>query len=114
MCCFTHHFPYRAEAATRARLDALCGKRGSSPPRVASRDAQEKGDSGHVTDMTRRYRTIENVYTQRWDQVDGLRRRGARFGVELQPWESLVEPADQSSARWYTPEQLGDVRGNRR
>jgi hypothetical protein len=49
--------------------------------------------------MLPRYRSLEAVYSQRWDQVENFM-PGKGLGVELHPWTELVEPADQAMARW--------------
>jgi hypothetical protein len=104
--CLLHHFPYREESATRGRLDALCGREATGTARIQTRDDYERRESGNVSDVSRRYRTVDNVYARRWDMVENLRRRGRRVGVEPRPWTDLVEPADRDFARWYTPQEL--------
>jgi hypothetical protein len=89
MGAYLHHFPFRDEATSRARLDVLCG--GSS-----SRARQDDPATAH---MLPRYRSLEAVYSQRWDQVENFM-PGKGLGVELHPWTELVEPADQAMARW--------------
>ena len=53
--------------------------------------------------MSKRYRTLDHVYAGEWSEVENLRRRGDRMGVEPEPWAALVDPADAASARWYEP-----------
>ena len=100
---FTHHFPYRLEADTRARFDALCGRDGSGRARVDPYDQQIRHNAGTVSDMSKRYRTLDHVYAGEWSEVENLRRHGERMGVEPEPWAALVDPADAASARWYEP-----------
>jgi hypothetical protein len=98
---FTHHFPYRLEADTRARFDALCGRDGSGRARVDPYDRQIRHNAGTISDMSKRYRTLGHVYAGEWSEVENLRRHGERMGVQPEPWGALVDPADAGSARWY-------------
>ena len=50
--------------------------------------------------MLPRYRSLEAVYAQRWDEVENFV-PGKRVGVTLTPWTDLVDPADHVIARWY-------------
>jgi Glycosyl transferase family 2 len=103
---FTHHFPYRFEQTTRARFAALCGRTGTSPARVEPFDRQVVHNAGTISDMSKRYRTLDSVYRQDWAQVENLRRSGRVIGVEPEPWTTLVVAEDARTARWYEPEQL--------
>jgi Glycosyl transferase family 2 len=103
---FTHHFPYRLEAATRARFDALCGRDGSGRARVDTYDRQIRSNAGTISDMSKRYRTLAHVYAGEWAEVENLRRAGEQIGVQPEPWSALVDPADAVSARWYDPADL--------
>jgi hypothetical protein len=98
---FTHHFPYRLEADTRARFDALCGRNGSGRARVDRYDRQIRHNAGTVSDMSKRYRTLDHVYAGEWSEVENLRRQGEHMGVQPEPWTALVSPQDSVSARWY-------------
>lgn len=105
--CFTHHFPYREESVTRARVAAITGRSGGvQSARNAQRDQQVYQASGQVSDMSRRARTLDHVYAQKWSQVDNLRRKGKQIGVTPRSWSELVQAADVSSARWYTKDDL--------
>jgi hypothetical protein len=90
----THHLQYREEAATRQRLDLLCGN--------ARRNAHN--DSVGNTAIRKRYESLDAVYAQRWAEVDNLRQREANAGVAPQPWSGPVGP------RWYAPDELEDAR----
>lgn len=104
--CYTHHFPYRAEADTRTRTEALVGTRGNGPARVALYDDRTRRNRGMISDMSRRAKVLDHVYAQRWDQVDRAEARSTRRGVQPRPWLELVPAADRSSARWYAPSAL--------
>lgn len=108
--CYTHHFPYRQEEVTRARVAALTGRAGSGGPRIGKRDQEEYRVAGHVSDMSKRARTLDHVYAQNWSEVENLRRKGRRVGVSPRPWSELVPPGHASSARWYTEAELEDAR----
>ncbi|MGH8773916.1 MAG: glycosyltransferase family 2 protein [Jiangellaceae bacterium] len=103
---FTHHFPYRLEAATRLRSETLCGRDGKGVSRVEAYDQMVRSNAGTVSDMSKRFRTLDHVYAQDWPRVENLRRQGSPMGVEPEPWTTLVDPADASSARWYSPADL--------
>ncbi|HEX8802656.1 MAG TPA: glycosyltransferase family 2 protein [Acidimicrobiales bacterium] len=108
--CWTHHFPYRAEAATRARMDALCGADGQGRARTSLHDSRIRRNRGMVSDMTRRYRVLDDVYAGRWERVDRLDSLATGTGVNPRPWDRLADAADVPSARWYTPDELEAAR----
>jgi hypothetical protein len=103
---FTHHVPYRLETVTRARSELLCGRGADGRRRVDLYDSQVRRNAGTVSDMTKRHRTLDAVYAQRWDAVENLRRDGEPLGVRPEPWTTLVEPADARFATWYDPDEL--------
>lgn len=76
---------------------------GSGRARVDRYDRQIRHNAGTISDMSKRYRTLDHVYAGAWSEVENLRRHGGRTGVEPEPWDSLVDPADAVSARWYDP-----------
>lgn len=104
--CFTHHFPYREESTTRGRVSALTGGKDSGSARIGKRDNDEYRAAGHVSDMSKRARTLDHVYGQSWSEVENLRRKGRRVGVAPKSWTELVDPAHAVSARWYTEGEL--------
>jgi hypothetical protein len=83
---FLHHFPFRDEEESRARLTELFEKR-TDP------------DNAAADHMYARYRSFEAVYAQKWDAVDNHLTRD--IGVSPRPWSELVDPVDQPVARWY-------------
>lgn len=87
---FLHHFPFRDEATSRARLDVLCNSAGG----------RAREDDPATAHMVPRYRSLEAVYAQRWAEVENFM-PGKGRGVHLSPWSELVAPADQVIARWY-------------
>jgi glycosyltransferase involved in cell wall biosynthesis len=103
---FTHHVPYRVEAVTRARSELLCGRDADGRSRVELYDRQIRRNAGTVSDMTKRHRTLDAVYAQRWEEVENLRRHGASLGVRPEPWDRIVDPADAVFATWYAPADL--------
>jgi hypothetical protein len=106
MATFTHHFPYRLEAATRARFDALCGRDDEGRARVDLHDREIRRNAGTISDMSKRYRTLDRVYAGDWAAVENLRRNGEPIGVQPELWDTLVAPQDRPSARWYEPGEL--------
>jgi glycosyltransferase involved in cell wall biosynthesis len=87
----THHVQYREEAATRARLDLLCGQ---------SRRNSYNHAIGN-TEIGKRYASLDAVYARRWQDVDNLRIREADRGVHPRPWDG-----PGTAPRWYRPEDL--------
>jgi glycosyltransferase involved in cell wall biosynthesis len=87
---FLHHFPFRDEAMSRARLDVLCTVDGG----------RAREDDPATAHMLPRYRSLEAVYDQRWDEVENFM-PGKGLGVSLTPWTDRVAPPDQTIARWY-------------
>jgi hypothetical protein len=86
----THHVQYRQEAATRARMDLLCGGVG-------------RNDFNHSLNhrtIKRRYDTLDAVYERRWASVNNLRGDEPLLGVHPEPWP------DPATHRWYTPDAL--------
>ena len=94
---FLHHFPYRQEEVTRARLQRLCQGVDEVTPRVTSADVTRESAGANAV---LREQNLNAVYTARWSMVREW--RGPRLsGISPRPWASLVPPADQVIARWY-------------
>ena len=93
---FLHHFPFRDEAASRARLDALCHANGG----------RAREDDPATAHMVPRYRSLDAVYSQRWDEVENFM-PGKGKGVSVAAWDSLVDPADRHIVRWYDANDRG-------
>jgi glycosyltransferase involved in cell wall biosynthesis len=87
----THHFPYREEAASRKRMELLCG----GPDRNVYNDAI--GNSS----IKKRFETLDAVYGGHWERVDSLRSHNPNFGVHPEAWPDLSSPH-----RWYEKWQL--------
>jgi hypothetical protein len=87
----THHVMYRAEAATRARLDLLCGgpARNAFNNAVGNRSIQKRFDS------------LDAVYAQNWPRVNNLRETEPELGVYPQPWTDTG-----ATRRWYDEDEL--------
>jgi len=82
-----HHFQYRDEGVTRAKLDLICG---SATNRVGLHESA--GFSG----FARRHRSLDAVYAQRWAEVDVLPNRQAGAHQNPRPW-----PGAADVTRWY-------------
>jgi hypothetical protein len=80
-----HHFQYRDEARTRARLQLI---------HDTGRDALHS--SAGWNSFERRRRSLEAIYTQRWDEVETPPNRQAEASRRPQPW-----PGVASARRWY-------------
>jgi len=93
----THHFQYRDEAATKKRMELLCGG--------ADRNAHNEiiGNSS----IKKRFDNLDAVYAGRWDMVDSLRAHSARPGVHLRPW-----PDTSGVRRWYAPGAVDAARAS--
>jgi hypothetical protein len=81
-----HHFQYREEARTRAKLELVCG-----PGAPRGRLHETAGFAG----FERRRRDIDAVYSHHWGDLESLRGASER----PQPW-----PAVSSVLRWYPAE----------
>jgi hypothetical protein len=87
----THHFQYRDEATTRAKLDMICGRDVS---RVALHESA--GFKGFV----RRRRSLDAVYAQRWGDMDIPPNLRSAESLDPRPW-----PGARDIPRWYAPEE---------
>jgi FkbM family methyltransferase len=107
---FLHHFPYREQAVTRARLGLLCADNERGTTRVRGSEA--------VDGITARFQTLDAVYRGDWDNVLNYRVHDEysvvnRFAtVRPVPWSSLVGPQDASFARWYSHADLERARSS--
>jgi hypothetical protein len=99
---FLHHFPFRNESSTRARLAKLWDKNETGASR-----ADPKSD----THMLARARSLEAVYRERWRSVvnfvsldpisEALGKPHQKLGVSLKPWSESVDLEHQPILRWY-------------
>jgi len=87
-----HHFQYRNEETTRARMEALF-------------DGHRRATHRPESEMAHRRRDLDAVYAQRWADVTDFNRDRAK-GVQPLPWTEVLDPAHQPFARWYTPADL--------
>jgi Glycosyl transferase family 2 len=90
----THHVQYREEAATRARMERLCGGVGRN----------DFNDSIGNTEIRKRLLSLDAVYAQRWEAVDSLVTKDSETGVHPTRWTAVP------SARWYPPDALDQAR----
>ena len=90
----THHFQYREEAFTRARLERLCGT-----------TRNDHNEAIGNTDMQKRFASLDAVYAHRWQDVDSLRQKTEVPGVHPEPWTD-----DRSIRRWYSADDLQAAR----
>jgi hypothetical protein len=94
----THHFQYRDEERTRAKLELVCG---TSSPRGGLHSSA--GFSG----FARRKRSLDAVYSRRWSDMDVLPNRLSSASLRPQPW-----PYDADVRRWYQREEADAARRN--
>ncbi len=95
----THHFQYRDEALTRAKLELTCGP---ESPRTAFYG------SGGEDGFSRRRRSLDAVYSQRWDDVEVEMNRTLATMEEPRPWPSMI-----TVRRWYPLRDLDAARASR-
>jgi glycosyltransferase involved in cell wall biosynthesis len=92
----THHFQYRDEAYTRAKLELTCGP-GSN--RTALHEAT--GFDGFV----RRRASLDAVYAGRWADVDTIPIVDPNAARHPKPWTGM-----NSVRRWYQLDELAEAR----
>ena len=83
----THHFQYRDERLTRARLELTCGPGAQRTMLYASR--RHGG-------FARRLRSLDAVYAARWDEVDTVLTRDPSAVRRPKRWACL-----DSVRHWY-------------
>ncbi len=88
----THHFQYRDEAVTRAKLELTCG-----PGSTRTQLHESIGNKGFVA----RRRSIDAVYEHRWSDVSSVPNVHASEGADPQPWPHL-----ERVRRWYDVEEI--------
>jgi hypothetical protein len=88
-----HHFPFRAEAATRRRLLQLFGRDEEAVDRIQL-------DPNHAH-LRLRLRSLDAVYAGRWQDVSFFPACAPGYVPDLRRWEDWVDPADREVARWY-------------
>jgi Glycosyl transferase family 2 len=91
-----HHFPFRDESVTRARMEKLCA---STDSEQSLRAWPDHPSTDHIWP---RYKSLDAVYRQEWSEVIDF--ISGTKGVQLRPWTQLVEPDDIPIARWYFPD----------
>jgi Glycosyl transferase family 2 len=89
-----HHFQYRDEATTRAKLEL-----------VESEGRDGLHESAGWRSFARRRQSLEAVYTQKWDEVDTLPNKLAGSSRHPVPWTDLG-----STRRWYPQDTATSVR----
>jgi hypothetical protein len=94
----THHFQYREEERTRAKLELVCG---TSSPRFGLH--QSAGFSG----FTRRMHSLDAVYARRWADMDVLPNVQSSASQRPQPWPHMADVL-----RWYPREEAEAARRN--
>jgi Glycosyl transferase family 2 len=92
----THHFQYRDEDLTRAKLQLTCGP--------GSRRTALYG-ANRMDGFSRRLRSLDAVYAQRWDDVEVEINRTLAALDPPRPW-----PAMDSVRRWYSLNDLHAAR----
>lgn len=102
-----HHFMFREEKATRRRLEKLCGPRPQFGGRHRSAGDDEAIDGEGAV---KRWRSLEAVYSQRWEDVELCHSTGTKSDVvTVRPWQELVGPSLYAWERWYSLRSLRDA-----
>jgi hypothetical protein len=91
-----HHFQYRDEARTRAKLELASG-----PGSTRTGLHEAAGFTGFV----RRRRSLDAVYSQRWADVETPPNAQRASSLDPRPW-----PGAASVPRWYGPEEVEAAR----
>ena len=92
----THHFQYRNEDLTRAKLQLTCGP--------GSRRTALYG-ANRVDGFSRRLRSLDAVYARRWEDVEVDAHRTLGTSNPPRPWPSMVDVR-----RWYSLADLDAAR----
>lgn len=92
---YLHHFPYRREAVSRRRLEALCQTDADGLARAGDRKVQS------YQHIVSRFASFDAVYRHDWEHVENLIPGHPLRGVLLDPWNLQVPNADLAFARWY-------------
>ena len=92
----THHFQYRQEASTRAKLELTCGPNST---RTTLHEAQ--GFDG----FARRRASLDAVYSGRWADVETVPNTDPAAALHPHPWPGLA-----TVRRWYRPNELAEAR----
>jgi hypothetical protein len=95
----THHFQYRDEELTRAKLELTCGP--------GSHRTGLYGPSGHDS-FNRRRRSLDAVYSRSWNAVEIEADRTLATSDTPQPWADI-----EGVRRWYAPNELEAARAAR-
>jgi hypothetical protein len=92
----THHFQYREEAATRAKLELTCG-----PGSARTTLHEAVGFDG----FARRRSSLDAVYSGRWADVETIPNVDPSAALHPRPWPGLA-----TVHRWYRPDELTAAR----
>jgi hypothetical protein len=89
-----HHFNYREEHATRARMELLCGNDAGSDTRVSYQDGRNREAFGAGLGMVRRLRRLDEIYARAREGIDA-------FPAGLRRWDDLAGSGETNIPRWY-------------
>jgi hypothetical protein len=89
-----HHFKYREESATRARLGRLCGVDAGPDTRVGYQVMRQREAFGSQLGVAHRLESLDGVYAK-------AKVGPKAFGPEVRRWEDLAGPGEADIPRWY-------------
>lgn len=89
-----HHFQYREETATRARMTLLCGADAGPETRVGFQDVRQRESYGPGLGMVRRFHELDNIYARAKDGPEAL-------PGQLRRWDDIAGPGEANIPRWY-------------
>ena len=93
----THHFHYREEDSSRRRLSSSYEGVGGRLEHLPSA----------ARDGSKRLKSVDAVYSQRWADVDNQRHVRGEVGVELHPWNEFTHHSEPK--RWYNEQDLAQA-----
>jgi hypothetical protein len=89
-----HHFQYREERTTRARMAALCGVDAGPDTRVGDMVARKWESHGTPLGVAERLEALDDIYA--------LAKQGPEaYGSELRHWNDVAGPGEANIPRWY-------------
>lgn len=90
-----HHFQYREERTTRARMAALCGVDAGPDTRIGHLVKRHHESHGSQLGVATRLEMLDHVYANARQGPDAF------IGGELRHWDAVAGPGEADIPRWY-------------